>query len=125
MREIEPLSQLVDQFEKQTCWISVAGANRVSSDRTYAGCGNCRRSCRARTRRLQMWRSRMKLDTHKVLALVAFLALAQPATADVITDWNEEAVAYVLGRNLGPPPAERIMAMAHVAMFDAVNSIER
>ncbi len=67
----------------------------------------------------------MKLDSHKVLALVAFLALTQPATADVVTDWNEEAVAYVLGRNFGPPPAERIMAMTHVAMFDAVNSIER
>ena len=30
----------------------------------------------------------------------------------------------MLGHKLGPPPAERIIAMTHVAMFDAVNSIE-
>ena len=27
--------------------------------------------------------------------------------------------------NIGPPPAERIIAMTQLAMFDAVNSIER
>lgn len=68
----------------------------------------------------------MRLNARNVCCTVVALAgLIQPATADVITDWNEKAVAYVLGRGLGPPPAERIMAMTHVAMFDAVNSIER
>ena len=45
--------------------------------------------------------------------------------ADVIADWNEKAVAFVLSRGMGPPPAERAIAMIHAAMFDAVNSIER
>lgn len=46
------------------------------------------------------------------------------ARADVVTDWNDKAVAFAVSRNMGPPPAERIMAMTHLAMFDAVNSIE-
>ena len=67
----------------------------------------------------------MKANLCSVLAAMASIGLVQPACADVITDWNEKAVAYVLARNLAPPPAERIIAMTHVAMFDAVNSIER
>jgi hypothetical protein len=62
---------------------------------------------------------------HAMLAAVATFILAQSASADVITDWNDRAVAHVIGRSLGPPPAERIIAMTHVAMFDAINSIER
>ena len=50
------------------------------------------------------------------------------ARANVITDWDEKAVIAVtpmasLG-NTTPYMAQRIMAMAHAAMFDAVNSIE-
>jgi len=59
------------------------------------------------------------------VAAFALISLASPALADVITDWNERAVAFVNARNLGPPPAERILAMTHLAMFDAVNSIDR
>ena len=59
------------------------------------------------------------------MAAIALIGMTQPASADVITDWNEKAVAFVLARGMGPPPAERVMAMTHVAMFDAVNSIER
>ena len=54
-----------------------------------------------------------------------FLGAAPPAFADVITDWNDQAVAFGVKRNMLPPPAERIIAMTQVAMFDAVNSIER
>jgi hypothetical protein len=51
--------------------------------------------------------------------------LAGPVSADVITDWNEKTVALVTARTMLPPQAERVMATVHVAMFDAVNSIER
>jgi hypothetical protein len=51
--------------------------------------------------------------------------LSGPASADVITDWNEKAVAFVTKIHLLPPQAERVVASVHVAMFDAVNSIER
>jgi hypothetical protein len=48
-----------------------------------------------------------------------------PAAADVITDWNEKAVAFVTKQRMLPPQAERVVASLHVAMFDAVNSVER
>jgi hypothetical protein len=67
----------------------------------------------------------MKVKAFTLLATAAIVGFAQPASADVITDWNDRAVAHVIGRSLGPPPAERIIAMTHVAMFDAINSIER
>src|ERR1700757_1749121 len=53
----------------------------------------------------------------------ASLAAAIPASAraNVITDWDEKAVAVV--RPMPPYPAQRWMGMVHVAMFDAVNSI--
>jgi hypothetical protein len=61
------------------------------------------------------------------IPLLLALALVGPVPsvfADVITDWDEKAVAFVTPR-MPPPATERAMAMVHVAMFDAVNSIER
>jgi hypothetical protein len=60
----------------------------------------------------------------KVLVAIAFIVPAPSAFADVITDWNEKAVAFVTPR-MAPPAAQRVVAMVQVAMFDAVNSIER
>ena len=51
--------------------------------------------------------------------------VATASMADAISDWNEKTVAFVTARQLPPPQAERVMAMVHAAMFDAVNSIER
>jgi PAP2 superfamily len=67
----------------------------------------------------------MSANHRNALVAVALLGLAQPASADVITDWNDKAVAFGVSRNMGPAPAERIIAMTQLAMFDAVNSIER
>jgi hypothetical protein len=62
------------------------------------------------------------------------LLLAAPitaATGNVITDWDEKAVAVVMPPTgpAGVTPvvyqAQRVMGMVHAAMFDAVNSIER
>jgi hypothetical protein len=71
---------------------------------------------------------------HSASAIIigAWLDIGAPmsASANVITDWDEKAVAIVL-----PPgpvavsqqvyTAQRMMGMVHTAMFDAVNSIER
>jgi len=57
----------------------------------------------------------------KTLLTGTLACLAVPATADVITDWDAKAVAIVAPAPLG----QRELAMVHVAMFDAVNSIER
>jgi hypothetical protein len=58
------------------------------------------------------------------LSLALTGALADAASADVITDWNEKSVAFVTPR-MAPPVAQRAVAIVHVAMFDAVNAIER
>ena len=66
------------------------------------------------------------MKAKRLLVVSSVLCLGTiAARADVVTDWNDKAVAFAVNRDMGPPPAERIMAMAHLAMFDAVNSIER
>jgi hypothetical protein len=52
------------------------------------------------------------------------VGLSATASADVITDWNERAVAAGYTAKQGPPVHGAILAMVHVAMFEAVNSIE-
>jgi hypothetical protein len=56
------------------------------------------------------------------------LLLTAPMTAvaaNVVTDWDEKGVSVVQTGTVFPPPtAFRTMAILHVAMFDAVNSIE-
>jgi hypothetical protein len=66
----------------------------------------------------------MPTNLRSMLVAVAMIAPASSAFADVITDWNEKAVAYVTGK-MAPAAAQRIVAITHVAMFDAVNSIDR
>lgn len=72
--------------------------------------------------------------SHSTLAGVfgAWLAIAvhASASANVITDWDEKAVAAVMPAGTVVVPqqvymAQRMMGMVHAAMFDAVNSIER
>jgi hypothetical protein len=55
---------------------------------------------------------------------------AAPVCANVITDWDEKAIAAVAPLASVPSPytpymAYRMMGIVHAAMFDAVNSIER
>jgi hypothetical protein len=56
----------------------------------------------------------------RILCGAALTGLAASAWANVITDWDERAVAIAAPGAMG----EREMAMVHLAMFDAVNSIE-
>jgi len=58
-----------------------------------------------------------------MLALCLVMGNATTVCADVITDWNEKAVAFVTPR-MTPPAAQRAVAIVQVAMFDAVNAIE-
>jgi len=51
-------------------------------------------------------------------------ASSMAAMADVITDWDERAVAAGYTARMGPPPHTRVVAMVHLAMFEAVNSID-
>lgn len=58
------------------------------------------------------------------LAAMCFL-VPTTSMADVVLDWNEHGVAAVLAARQSPPDGARAMAMMHVAMFNAVNTIER
>src|SRR5499427_9884572 len=57
------------------------------------------------------------------------LGVAASAFANVITDWDEKALVAVtpMAGLVGTSPymAQRMMGIVHIAMFDAVNSIER
>ena len=66
----------------------------------------------------------MNANHRNALVAIGLLGWTQPASADVITDWNQKAVALVQPR-MPPPQGHRATAMIHLAMFDAVNSIER
>ncbi len=46
------------------------------------------------------------------------------ANADIITDWNQTAIAVLKDANVAGNPWTRSMAMVHVAMSDAVNSVQ-
>jgi hypothetical protein len=52
------------------------------------------------------------------------VAMAPTARADVITDWNQTAMAVMKAANIAGNPWTRNMAMMHVAMSDAVNSVQ-
>jgi hypothetical protein len=69
---------------------------------------------------------RRNMNVRQLLAAIGAICLGTNATqANVVTDWNEKAVALVASRSLPPAAAERIVTMTQVAMFDAVNSVER
>jgi hypothetical protein len=57
------------------------------------------------------------------LVLVASLLAGPMARAEVITDWNVKAGEIVVEARLGPAPANRVLAIVHTAVYEAVNAI--
>jgi hypothetical protein len=60
-----------------------------------------------------------------VAAALAFALPAIPAKADVIMDWNAKADAIGAEKQLVNSANSRAQAMLHVAMFEAVNAIDK
>src|SRR5437868_1282495 len=60
-----------------------------------------------------------------LLAIAWTAALAGAAHADVIMDWNAKADAIATEKQVLPAQQSRAMSMLHIAMFEAVNAIER
>jgi hypothetical protein len=60
-------------------------------------------------------------------AALALAGLGSPARADVVTDWNEIALQteFVVPAGLRTTTASRALAMVHLAIFDAVDAIDR
>src|SRR5215208_2955174 len=71
-------------------------------------------------------KSNRKILANALLA-GAFCAafLTTPARSDVIMDWNAKADAIAAEKRILGPPHGRGLAILHVAMFEAVNAIER
>lgn len=60
-----------------------------------------------------------------MLALVAALVGTPSARADAVTEWNERAGEIIGASGLLTQPANRVMAIAHTAAFEAANAITR
>src|SRR4029453_16674218 len=58
-----------------------------------------------------------------IASLLAGLSVT--ASADVITDWNDKVVAAGVQARQAPFVHTRSVAIVHVAMFDALNAIDR
>jgi hypothetical protein len=56
--------------------------------------------------------------------MVAAALWVAPARADVVTDWNVTANTVMTAENVGNNPRSRNLAMVHVAMSDAINSVQ-
>jgi len=65
----------------------------------------------------------MTLNRAWLLLAACLMTPITTASANVVTDWDEKAVAFIQPRMV-PPVAYRAMAILHIAMFDALNSIE-
>jgi hypothetical protein len=59
-----------------------------------------------------------------LFSMCSFVLVLQLAHADVVTDWNQKALVLMSREGLAGGYQTRALAMLHVAMFDAVNSIE-
>ncbi len=69
----------------------------------------------------------MRLAALVLAALVlAALCVASPlANSDAVSEWNKLACTWVADAKLGTPPAVRVLAIAHTAVYEAVNGITR
>ena len=66
----------------------------------------------------------MQLMMRWIIPLAVMTCQTEPVLANVLTDWNEKTVAFVTPRMV-PAAGLRVVAMVQVAMFDAINSIDR
>ncbi len=57
------------------------------------------------------------------VAAALFVGITFDVRADVISDWNARAGEFIVEAKLGTPPAIRVMALAHTAMYEAVNAV--
>jgi PAP2 superfamily len=72
-----------------------------------------------------MLKGRIRTPFTLLVGAVATLALPAAVTADVVTDWAAKGVATGAEKQLANAPFTRGLAMMHVAMFEAINAIER
>jgi len=59
------------------------------------------------------------------LIFAASLITSPVASADAVCDWNTQAGVIIVSARMGPPPANRAMAVVHTAVYEAVNTITK
>src|SRR5712692_396046 len=57
------------------------------------------------------------------VGLLALISLSGSVRADVVTDWNLTTLQAAAAASLNPQRQQRVAAMTHAAMHDAVNSV--
>jgi hypothetical protein len=57
--------------------------------------------------------------------MLGMVVALHSAHADVITDWNVKAADIIVDADLGTPPANRVLAIANTAVYEAVNAITK
>src|SRR5688572_10102820 len=70
------------------------------------------------------WASKVPAAAALLLGIVAAAPSVAPARADVVTDWNVTANALMTAENVGNNPRLRNLAMMHVAMSDAITTVQ-
>ena len=60
----------------------------------------------------------------RLLAVASFSISSHTALADTVADWNDRAVTSVYKASFTPDRQSRAIAIMHIAMFEALNSIE-
>jgi Domain of unknown function (DUF6851) len=55
----------------------------------------------------------------KAMTFAAVVLFWTSAGANIVTDWNNAALAEVRSSKLGPPMVARALAIAHTCMYDA------
>lgn len=69
--------------------------------------------------------SKTKHTQRASLILAATLVVGPAARADAVCDWNTRTGDIVVSARMGPPPANRAMAIANTAVYEAVNAITK
>lgn len=60
-----------------------------------------------------------------VVAVATSLLACTTARADAVCDWNTKVGEIIVSAKMGPPPANRTMAIANTAVYEAVNAITK
>ena len=67
----------------------------------------------------------LKVPAALLPGVLAAALAAVPARADIVSDWNAKAETIIVEKQITPGSAGRHVALMHLAVFEAVNAIER
>ena len=69
--------------------------------------------------------SKMKHPQWASLIFAALFIASPMANADAVCDWNTKTGEIIVSARMGPPPANRALAIANTAVYEAVNAITK